>query len=406
MNQYAKLAWRNLWRNKRRTIITAASIFFGVILSSVMSSMQEGSYDSMVENAVNYYSGYIQVMDSDYWENKTINNSIALSSDLKQKIENTQHVTMAFPRIESFALASSEKVSKAVMVMGIVPEEEKHMTRINEKIVTGNYIDSTSNGAMLASDLAEYLNLNVGDTLVMISQGYHGVSAFGLFPVEGVFKHPSPSLNRQLVLLNIKTAEEFYAAYGRASSMVVMVDDNDNTAKATKSLRDSLKDNFSVMTWDEMQPTLIQQIESDRGSGNIMKGILYMVIAFGILGTILMMMAERKYEFGVLVAIGMKRIKLSMILVVEIIFIGFLGTLAGIAGSIPINYYFYNNPIPLSGQAAEMMNEMGFEPVMYFTMAPEVFYIQAIVVFIVTIFLGVIPLVHLSRLNIVNALKR
>jgi ABC-type antimicrobial peptide transport system permease subunit len=150
---------------------------------------------------------------------------------------------------------------------------------------------------------------------------------------------------------------------------------------------------------------LLKQIESDRAQGVITKGILYMIIAFGILGTVMMMVAERKKEFGVMLAVGMQKYKLISIVILETLFMGMIGVMAGIIASIPLLFYFLYNPIPLTGQAEEMMLQMGFEPAMFFSMAPSVFYDQALTIFIFTLIIGIYPAVNIRNLDIMHALR-
>src|SRR6056297_2927216 len=225
MKTNIKLAWRNLWRNRRRTLIAISSIIFSVLLASWMRSMQEGSYDSMIKNVVKFYSGYLQVQDTAYWEERTLENSMEIAPALKKQIEQINDVTLVSDRLESFALAANHKHSKPAMVLGIEPEAENRITAISKKINAGKFLQSGDKTVVLGKGLAEFLNLTVGDTLVMIGQGYHGISANGLFPVRGIMEHPNREFDKRLVLLDIETAREFYSAYGLSTSLVIMTGD-------------------------------------------------------------------------------------------------------------------------------------------------------------------------------------
>lgn len=405
MNSLLKMAWRNIWRNKRRTMITTASIFFGVVLSAFMSSMQEGSYAQYIAAIVNSYSGYLQVHEKGYWDNKIINNSFAHDSTIDIKLKGIPEITIFSPRFETFCLAASEDVTKGVMVMGIDPEKEDQITNISKKIKLGNYLKNGDNGILLGSGLAKFLKLNVNDTLVMIGQGYHGVSAAGKYPVRGIIKHPSPELDRTLVCMDIRICQELFSAPGRLTSMVIMIHDNEEVAAAKDKLIKAMGSELEVMDWKEINQILMKQIESDRAQGVITKGLLYIIIAFGILGTVMMMVAERKKEFGVMLAIGMQRYKLILVVVAETIFLGMIGVIAGIIGSIPLLFYFLHHPIPLTGQAAEMTLQMGFEPAMFFSMTPSVFYDQALTIFLFTLIIGIYPAMNIRKLIIMRALR-
>jgi ABC-type lipoprotein release transport system permease subunit len=405
MKYYLILAWRNLWRNKRRTLITTASVFFGVLLSIVMSSMQEGSYSQYISAIVNSYSGYIQIHKKGYWNDKVINNSFTFDSMMAVKFKNIPEITVYSPRLESFSLASSKDVTKGVMVMGIDPQKEDSITNISAKIKKGSYLKNGDEGVLLASGLARFLKLGINDTLVMIGQGYHGASAAGKFPVRGIIKYPSPELDRMMICMNIKNCQDFYSAPDLLTSLVIMVHDEEEVIPAKEELIRAAGKNMEVMDWQEMNQMLLKQIESDRAQGVITKGILYMIIGFGMLGTIMMMVAERRREFGVVLAVGMRKFKLISIIILETIFIGMLGVLTGILVSIPVLFYFVVHPIPLTGQAGEMMMEMGFEPAMFFSMTPSVFWIQAIVILIFALVIGIYPVIYISRMKIMHALR-
>jgi len=399
------MAWRNLWRNRRRTIITVASIFFGVLLSAYMTSMQEGSYAKMVDIVVKYYSGYIQVHHEDYWENKSINNTFDYSDSLVANIKAHKEVEMVFPRLESFALASSENLTKGAIIFGIEPEKEDQWTGLSSNISEGDYLSKDDKGVILGKGLAKYLKLGLGDTLVMISQGYHGISAAGKYPIRGLVKHVSPELNKMVVYMAIGQCQEFFSAPGKITSLVVNVRNNDAMHSALRKLKAEILSPYSVMSWEEMQPEIVQQIESDRLGGVIMKAILYIVIAFGILATIMMMIAERKREFGVMVAVGMQKLKLARILFIETLLIGILGVLAGIAVSYPIILIQEANPIPLTGQTAQVMEDFGFEPYMFFSSQSLVFTHQALIVFVIALVIGIYPLMAASRLNVIKSIR-
>ena len=403
MKDYLKLAWRNLWRNKRRTLITTASIFFGVILSTIMSSMQEGSYAQYIKTIVNSYSGYIQVHSKGYWNDKVINNSLEYSL-VRQKLSDVKGITATAPRLENYALASSEEITKGVMVIGIAPIEEDAITNLSKKIIKGNYLSRDDNGVVLGSTLARYLKLEAGDTVVLLSQGYHGVGAAGKYPVRGIIKQPSPELDRTVVYMNISDCQDLFSAPDRLTSVVIMVKNNDAMPAVKNDLISSLGTDYEVMDWKEINNILLKQIDSDRASGMIIKGVLYMIIAFGIFGTVMMMMAERRKEFGMIVAIGMQKYKLSYVLVLETILLGFTGVIAGIAASIPITWYFTLHPIPITGQAADTMLQMGFDPVMSFSMIPSIYYHQAITILIFTLIIGLYPVFNINRLIIIKAL--
>jgi lipoprotein-releasing system permease protein len=367
--------------------------------------MQEGSYASMIDNVVQYYSGYLQIQDTAYWEEQTLENTMEVPPELIKKIQNIDDVNLVSHRIESFALAANHQHSKPAIVLGIEPEKENKITNISKRITKGSFIDPGDNSVILAKGLADYLDFEVGDTLVMIGQGYHGISANGLFEVKGILNHPNQEFNKRLVFMDIKKARDFYSAYGLSTALVIMTDDHNKVEKIKKSIADKLSPEKTVMTWYEMQPEIQQLIQSDRGSGIIMLAILYLIIAFGMFSVVMMMVKERTREFGVVHAVGMKKVRLSAVVFFETVYIGLIGCGIGLIASYFFCLYFYHNPIPLTGETAMATEQYGMEPYMYFSLEPSLFYNQMILIFFISIFISLFPIYNIFRLKITKALR-
>ncbi|MBL7137800.1 MAG: ABC transporter permease [Bacteroidales bacterium] len=402
-----KIAWRNLWRNKRRTLITSASVFFAIFLALLMRAFQLGSYDLMVYNIVHAYSGYFQVHASGYWDDKIINNSFEFTPELQQAIAELPGVDGYASRLESFALGSFGMQTKGIMVNGIVPAEEELLTGLQKKLVKGNYLVPDDEGALVSQKLAKYLKITVGDTLVLIGQGFHGMSAAGIFPVRGIVHFPSPELDNRMVYLSLPTSQALFSAENRLTSLALNVSDTKEYERVARHLKERLNtEEYEVMTWKEMMPDVVQQIQADNASGLIMLAILYMIVGFGIFGTILMMFSERTREFGMMIAIGMQKLKLIRIVVTELFMIGLLGVIAGIVAAIPLLYYFYLHPIPLTGEIAETTIQMGFEPIMPVAWESSYFIGQSLTVIIIMLVVMILPIVKLGRLTVINALRK
>ncbi len=403
--EIVKLAWRNIWRNKRRTIITASSLMFAVIFGVVMRCMQLGTYDHMIDSAVRQYSGFIQVQDKAYWKDKTIDDLMPDSIGLRKKIIAVEGVHSVLPRLESFALISSGNKTKGAFFQGIDPALDDQMTQISHKVVKGRFLEKDDDGVLLSQRLASYLNINVGDTIVLLSQGYHGVTAADVFPVRGIAKIPNPKLDKALIIGSLKKVQQFYGAEGMLTSMVVNINSKGDIGDVLPKVRKLLNpEHLVALSWTEMNKELKQQIDSDNGGGIIMLAILYIVIFFGILGTIIMMTAERSKEFGVMVALGMHRYYLALVVLLETIFLGFVGALTGALLSSFIVAYYYRTPIRLQGEMADVYEQFGIEPVLAFSNDFGIFINQFMVVLILLIIAVIYSLIKISSFKIINAL--
>ncbi len=398
------LAWRNIWRNKRRTLITVASIFFGVLLSSFMTSMQEGTYSKMIDNVVGFYSGYIQIHHPEYWDNKTIDYTFAPNDTLKKVISEMPAVTSYVPRLESFSLMSYKNNTKGAALIGIDPEKETKMTNLAHWIVKGEYLKPGDKGILLAVNLARNLDVDVGDTLVLMSQGYHGATAAALFPVRGILKFPAPTMNNLGGYIDLQAAQDFFSVPGKITSLVLMVNDYSNVYPAKNHLVSKLGKKYEIMTWDEMDPVTKNMIEADRSGAYITKGILYVLVGFGIFSTVIMMLAERRKEMGIMVAIGMQKSRLSKILFYETTLLGLVGVIAGFVVAFPLILYLVYHPIPITGEAAKAYEQFGFEAVMFFSAKWFIFARQLVIVFVLTMLVYLYPLVKTLNLKLTKAL--
>ena len=470
MKEALKIAWRNLWRNRRRTLITVASVFFAIFFAIIMRSLQLGAYDHMFRNAIESYTGYIQIQHEDFWDNKIVDNTFAYTPELEQIVKSLENATGTIPRFESFALASSGALTKGVLVMGVDPEKESLLSDIRSKLVKytlddknikalrdselpqeikknletfrGNsyssssslaidfnitdkdsssiltifrkysfvrngYIKSGEPEVLIGDKLALYLKAAIGDTIVLLGQGYHGTTAAGKYRINGIVKLPTPDLDNKIVYLPYDICQELYNAPGMLTSVAISIKDNDDEIvnSMVSEVGSKVEPPLKVMGWRAMNKLMINQIDADSKSGMIMIIILYLVIAFGIFGTVLMMTAERRREFGVLVAIGMQKSKLAAVITLEMIFMGILGIASGIIAALPVIFYGYSHPIRFHGEMAKMYEDYGYEAVMPFLL-PDMYIVwQAVTVAIIVMVAIIYPLRKINKMQVVNSLK-
>jgi len=404
---FLKIAWLNIWRNKRRTLITIASVFFAVLLAISMRSVTIGVYENLIYNTVSYSSGYIQIHQKGYWDEQAIDNSFEENEHLNQLLLNNREVTHIMPRFETFALASTANKTKGVLILGIDPEKEKLVNKLNEKIVHGAYLETINDNAVLMGQgLASKLKLKTNDTLVLLGQGYHASSAAGKFRVKGIVKLGSPELNNNMVYMPIQQAQFLHGAEYRLTAISIMLHKSSNIDKLKSTLQNQIDSNkYEIMTWKEMMPEMDQFIEADSTGHFIIVGVLYLIISFGLFGTLLMMTFERTHEFGILVAIGMKKKLLALILLLEILMISLIGCLAGVIGGILVVKWFTIYPIYLSGELREIYENYGIEPIIYFSGDKNIFIFQTIIVLTLSAILALYPGLKLMRLKPIEAIN-
>jgi putative ABC transport system permease protein len=399
-----KLAWRNIWRNKRRTGITIASVFFAVFFAVFMRSMQLGSYGKMIDSVVRFYTGHIQIHSKGYWDDQTMDNAFALDDPELDKINQNKHVTLVAKRLEGFALSSKEDLTKGVLMLGVEPEVEDELMGLSEKVLAGALFGAEDKSVVVGEKLAEFYNLSIGDTLVFISQGYHGASAAAKYPVAGIVKFTAFILNEKAVLFPLKEAQYFFGAENMATSIAAIIDNPGGLKRVKKDITAELDTSkYEVLDWEEAMPELVQTIQADSAGGQIMLMILYMVVSFGIFGTMLMLIQERLYEFGVLLSIGMTRFKIWSVVFLEGVITTVLGAILGVIGVYPIVLYFYNNPYELTGQAAQAIAQEGWEPVLPASLDPSIAITHMLIVIGISLLITIYPAWTIHKMKPVEA---
>jgi ABC-type lipoprotein release transport system permease subunit len=381
-----------------------ASILFSVFFAVFMRSMQLGSYDKMIESMVRFYSGHVQVHAKGYWDDQILDNSFDLNDPELKAIADNLNVEMASNRLEGFALSSMGELTKGVLMIGMDPEVENRLMDLEPKIQSGVLFDADDRSVMVAEKVAEYYKLAVGDTMVFISQGYHGVSAAAKYPVSSIVRFTSIVLNERAVMFPMKEAQNFFGTEGRATSVAVILANPNKMDKVVNELTASLDTSkYEVLDWEEAMPELVQAIEADGAGGIIMLMILYMVVSFGMFGTVLMLIQERVYEFGVLLSIGMSRLKLWIVVFLESIFTTLIGVVLGVFGVYPFVFYFNRNPYELTGPSADAMTDMGWEPVLPASLDPSIATTHMLIVMAVSIVIAFYPAFIIRKLNPVEA---
>jgi len=401
-----KLAWRNIWRNKKRSIITITAIVVAVFLSLFMRSMQLGMYDNMIRNVVGSFSGYIQVHSRGYWDEKIIDNAFEANDEILNTVKEINGVNNVIQRIQSGSLSSYEDLSKFVFVTGIEPEKEKLLANWEKRLLEGELLTAESKSINIGKGVANFFGLNVGDTLVFIGQGYHGMQAVGAYPISGILEMKNPKLNNISVFMSLPVAQEFLSAENLITHLVIDKKEYEDERGMAFQLSSTLNNDFEVMTWQEMMPGLEQTIQADSAGGLIMIFILYMIITFGIFGTVLMMTQERKYEFGVVVSIGMKKINLMLTMIYETIFLSSFGVLLGILLSRPLILYYHYYPFRFPDEQAAVMEEFGFEAIIPFMSTYDIPLTHGLIIFCISVIISIYPAITILRLKPIKAMKR
>ncbi len=400
-----KLAWRNIWRNKGRSVITIAAVMFCVIFAVVLRSFQVGVWENMIHEIVGNNFGYLQIHEDGFWADQSLDRTMDLGAVNSEELLAVDGVDRLIPRMESFSLLYHGSNTKGSLVMGIDPAVELPGLQLDDILLEGRSFSRDDSVIVVSEGLAKYFNVGLGDTLLFMGQGYHGATAYGAFPIGGIARMTNPELNKQLVLMPLQKAQYMYNCTDRATTLVVAVDKNSDYEAVGAALKGSGAEGLEVLEWKELFPEIIQTIEVDMAGGRIFVTILYFIISFVLLGTVIMMVAERQREFGILVSIGMKKTKLAFVTLLENIMLIMGGAIVGMAVVKPVQFYFKYNPIDLSGQMKEAIEQYNFEPKLYTTTSFIINLNHGTIIFIIGVLVSLYAVVKIMKLNPIESMR-
>lgn len=408
MKLIIKLAWRSLWRNSRRSVITILAVFFATFLSVAMRGLQLGTYENNIRTSIEMFTGYMQIQDKEFRDNESLSKSFVLTDSLKEALDKTKGIIAYTSRIYSGGLiGKNHGVSQGSIIFGIDPVQEKKVTKIADKVNKGRFIDKDSiYNIVVGYKVLDNINAKIGDEVVVLSSGYDGSMGNLKFRIVGTTKMGSNEMDGMMVLMNIAAARELLAMEGRVNVIALNIAGISEMDNVKQNLKETLKDSsLAVLDWGELMPDMEQSIEMDNISGIITLGMLIIIVAFGILNTVLMSVTERFREFGVMLALGTKNSHLALIVFFETIFLTIIGLIFGNLFGLVLNYYFVHNPIYFSGEFAKMYEEFGFVPALFSSIDISIFISTSISIIIIALMVFIYPAYRLSRLEALKGIR-
>ena len=366
---YLRIAWRNIFRNRRRTLLTIVAISFGLLLVIVKGGQRNGQYAQMIDTSVRRSTGHIQVHRNGYWDHKTLRYAFVLDDVHPDAIEGVDGVAHVSPRLEVDALVGSgAENTTGARVIGVTPSRERAMTAFAGSVMTaGEFLaDADTSGAVIGHTMARNLRADVGDELVVVTQARDGSMAAAVFDIKGIYRLGEPDIDGYTVIGHLDAVQQMLAADGRATSVALTVDDHRNVDAVVAAIEKQLgdPDAWEVMSYETLMPTLVQTIAFDWAVDVVFQTVLLVVIAFGILNTILMSVMERFHEFGVLMAVGMRPRAVGVVVFLEGILLSGVALVVGNVFGYLINDWWRDNAIVIGG-SLEAIEGFGFDLLMF-----------------------------------------
>jgi ABC-type lipoprotein release transport system permease subunit len=375
-----------------------------------MRSMQLGTYDYNVRTVLEMFTGYIQIQEKGFSDNPTLRKTFNYDNSIINLILQQPEIEGFAPRILADGLIGNRYNSTGVAIIAIKPDLEISTTNLLAKVNKGRQLKNNQQGEILVGyKLLENLNTAIGDDLIILASGYDGTMGNMKFKIAGTIKLGNPEFDAMSVVMNLEDANELLSLGGRISTIAVRL----GHTKQIPLVKNNLNKRFSnlnynnlvTLDWMEVLPDLKQSIELDNISGLIYMFFLIIIVAFGILNTVIMSITERFKEFGVVLALGAKQTNLIVIVFFEVMFLTLIGIVNGNVIGIALNYYFYINPIYFGGEFAELYEQYGWEPALFFSMAPNLYINSSLIIIIISLIVYIYPAYKLYQLEPLRGIR-
>jgi len=404
-NTATTLAWRNIWRHPRRTILTIAAMVFANTLLVFMLGLQFGQYRMMIDNSLRIFTGQMQVQARGYHDEPHMYRSIPAADTLAQLIRDQAQINAVSPRAYSFALVSSDTRTIGAQISGVDPQYESQVSTIPGLIKQGRYLKGSSNEIVVGSILARKLKISPGDELTLLGSARDGSIAATVAPVVGIFESGTRDIDRQMLSMPIDTFRDVFSMGDQAHSIIIGGDRDqaDSIAAIAKAALQGNED-LVLLNWETLLPGLKQAIQADFTSAWLMYAILIVLVAFGMLNTMLMSVLERTHEFGILLALGVRHGKLGRMIITESAILALTGMLLGMLTGGLLTWYFLVNGFTYPGMEA-MSERFNIPSVFHPEVSIRSLLPGPLAVFIATLLASLYPVWHMRKLRPIEALQ-
>ena len=404
-----KMAWRNIWRNPRRTFLTIAAIAFASIILVFMLSFQLGCYETMINTSVKISTGHMQIQAKGYLKDKKMRLVIKDPDQIAKFLDTIEGIDTYSFRTNGFCLVSSDKRTYGVVLTGIDPLMEARVSSIKSLVRKGGYLKKNEVfTALIGELLSNNLKVDINDELTVLGQGRDGSIAAAVLTIKGIFNSGIDEFDRNVIMMGLKGFQEIFSMGKSVHEAVITT----NSLGDVSMVKQVIQNNFfkankieylAVPDWMEIMPGLLQGIQMDLFSGIIMYIILVIVVAFSIFNTFLMAILERTREFGVMMAIGTSPSRITKLVMFESICMTIVGIILGIIIGSLVTLYFQKHGIFIAG-TEDILKEYGIPDRLY----PRLSLISAsagpLVVFLITFVSSVFPALKIRKLKPIEAM--
>jgi len=363
-----KLAYKNLFRYWKRTLIAAFIIAMAVFVYLIMDSMLLGMEDMTYENIIKYESGHLQIADKKYWEDKDelpLENLVPLESRFNEDIKKTEGYISQSPQLRFQALLNNKGDELPVIGVGINPTKALEVFDLKENLVVGTFFQNEERKVVLGKTLAELMDVNLGDYITLIfktsTETFNTIDA----QVSGLLETTNPNINNNFIYLPLDIAQNSLSVGNKVSRIIIRLNNKSQVNNAKSQLNNILGNNMNnlgVYTWNELE--VAEVLNVDQVISKLLLAIILIIGAMGIINTVILAALERMEEIGMMKALGLKEREIVQVFMYESIGIGIIGVIVGsIFGALTIWYlvnFGMDYAIFMEGGGKEVMGDVGF----------------------------------------------
>ena len=409
--QLNQLAWRNLLRHKRRTLITSLSVAFGVLLSVTFTGSGDYSYTNLINTSTTMGFGHLTVEPHGYNDTPSLSMRVLQAEAIADQIQGIPNVQATYVRIMGQAMFAAGAKSVGGMFLGIDPNREKPEHNFFLKTINQGslFTETDGRGVVIGSKMAEKLNLRLGKKLIYTMTDKDGEIISEISRVKGIFATGDDTIDSTIVLLPINRLRTTLRYENDAASLIAVFASDQRDARHMQQLinRNLQKPELEVMTWEETQADLAGLIAIDRAGNYLMQFLVGLIIAASIVNTMLMSVLERKREFGMMMAVGMSPRQVVQMILIESFWIGITGLILGIIITSPWYMYMSRYGLDLSIFIGDDYNAGGVlvDPVLKFRLFKESAFVILASVFLLAIAAGLYPAWKAGRIPPVASMR-